>query len=412
LIIDTARLTLPRILKNAAYNTAIIGKWHLGLGSGDGPQWNSEIKPGPIELGFNSSFIIPATVDRVPCVYVEGHRVLNLDPKDPIEVSYKEPIGSWPTGQEHPELLKMKPSHGHNQTIVNGISRIGYMTGGKSALWTDEDIADVLVKKSIDFLEQNKDNPFFLYLSTHDIHVPRAPHTKFAGKSGLGSRGDVILQFDWTVGEVIKSLDRLGLAENTLLMISSDNGPVVDDGYIDGSVENLNGHTPAGILRGGKYSAFEGGTRVPLIIRWPKAISKGVSDAAVSQVDFLASFAALTGNTFTKKDAPDTKNALDVLLGRNKQGRDFIIEQSLNNTLSIRVGNWKYIEPGKGPPLSKETKIETGNSTEPQLYDLRADKGEKINVAAKYPDKLKALAVKLNALKGEAAVQQQEIKLQ
>ncbi len=146
LLIDTAKLTLPAILKNAKYNTAIIGKWHLGLGTGDGPQWNSEIRPGPLELGFNSSFIIPATVDRVPCVYVEGHRVLNLDLKDPIEVSYKDPIGNWPTGIKNPELLKTKPSHGHNQTIVNGISRIGYMTGGKSALWTDEDIANVIVK--------------------------------------------------------------------------------------------------------------------------------------------------------------------------------------------------------------------------------------------------------------------------
>ncbi len=412
LLIDTAKLTLPAIFKNAKYNTAIVGKWHLGLGTGDGPQWNSEIRPGPLELGFNSSFIIPATVDRVPCVYVEGHRVLNLDPKDPIAVSYNEPLGDWPTGVKNPELLKMKPSHGHNQTIVNGISRIGYMTGGKSALWTDEDIADVIVKRSINFLEENKNNPFFLFVSTHDIHVPRAPHANFAGKSGLGTRGDVILQFDWTVGEILKSLDRLGLANNTMVIISSDNGPVVNDGYQDGSVENLNGHAPAGVLRGGKYSAFDGGTRVPLIIRWPKVVSKGLSDAAVSQVDFLASFAVLTGQQYNAKDAPDSKNMLNVFLGKSKKDRDQIIEQSLNNTLSIIEGTWKYIEPGKGPAKSAETGIELGNNTQPQLYDLNKDKGEKNNLAKKYPEKVKAFAAKLGAIKSEAGIQQQEIKLQ
>jgi arylsulfatase A-like enzyme len=412
LLIDTTKLTLPAILKNASYNTAIIGKWHLGLGTGDGPQWNSEIRPGPMELGFNSSFIIPATVDRVPCVYVEGHHVLNLDPQDPIQVSYNQPIGNWPTGLDHPELLKMKPSHGHNQTIVNGISRIGFMTGGKSALWTDEDIANVLVKRSVSFLEKNRNNPFFLFVSTHDVHVPRAPHANFAGKSGLGARGDVILQFDWTVGEILKTLDRLGLANNTMVIISSDNGPVVNDGYQDGSVENLNGHTPAGVLRGGKYSAFDGGTRIPLIIRWPNVVSKGTSDAAVSQVDFLASFAALTSQQFNAKDAPDSKNTLNVFLGKSKKDREQIIEQSLNNTLSVIEGTWKYIEPGKGPAKSAETGIELGNSPDPQLYDLSKDKGEKNNVAKKYPEKVKAFAAKLGAIKSEAGIQQQEIKLQ
>jgi arylsulfatase A-like enzyme len=412
LLIDTTRLTLPAVLRSASYNTAVIGKWHLGLGTGEGPQWNGKVKPGPLELGFNQSFIIPATVDRVPCVYVEGHDVVSLDPKDPIQVSYKEPVGDWPTGLSNPELLKMKPSHGHNQTIVNGISRIGYMSGGKAALWKDEDIAHVLVERSVRFLEENKSRPFFLYLSTHDIHVPRAPHQTFAGKSGLGARGDVILQFDWTVGEVLKALERLNLAENTLVIISSDNGPVVDDGYHDGSVENQNGHKPAGNLRGGKYSAFNGGTRVPLIIRWPKVIAKGTSDAAVSQVDFLASFAALTQQEYNQKDAPDSRNALDVLLGKTRKGRDVIVQQSLNNTLSLIEGNWKYIDSSKGRAISTETNIELGNSVLPQLYDLSKDKGERNNIATRYPGKVKALHARLMALKGTSGVEQQEIKLQ
>jgi hypothetical protein len=143
LIIEPARPTLPAVLRKAGYATGCVGKWHLGLGTGK-IDWNGEIAPGPLEVGFGSSFVIPATGDRVTCVYVEGHRVFGLDPKDPIQVSYGAKVGDEATGRDHPELLKMGLSHGHDFTIVNGISRIGYMTGGKSARWLDEDMADVL----------------------------------------------------------------------------------------------------------------------------------------------------------------------------------------------------------------------------------------------------------------------------
>jgi hypothetical protein len=178
-IIQPGCVTLPLILKNAGYTTAVVGKWHLGLGSEEGPDWNGEIKPGPMDLGFDYNFIIPATGDRVPCIFVENRRVVGLDPSDSITVSYTKPVGNWPTGKDHPELLKMYPSHGHDMTIVNGISRIGYMTGGRSALWVDEDIADVTTGKAVKFIEQNKNKPFFLYFSTHDIHVPRVPNQRF-----------------------------------------------------------------------------------------------------------------------------------------------------------------------------------------------------------------------------------------
>ena len=112
--------------------------------------WNSEIKPGPLEVGFDYCFLMPATGDRVPCVYVENHRVVGLDPNDPLEVSFGESIGNEPTGKDHPEMLKMQPSEGHDQSIVNGVSRIGYMSGGKSARWSDEDMADTYVKKATD----------------------------------------------------------------------------------------------------------------------------------------------------------------------------------------------------------------------------------------------------------------------
>jgi arylsulfatase A-like enzyme len=291
----------------------------------------------------------------------------------------------------------MHPSAGHDQTIVNGISRIGYMSGGKAARWVDEDIADTITGKAVSFIERHKARPFFLYLATHDIHVPRVPHARFAGRSTMGPRGDVILQFDWTVGEIVRTLDRLKLADNTLLIVTSDNGPVVDDGYRDQAVEKLGSHTPAGLLRGGKYSAFEGGTRVPFIVRWPARVKPGRSNALMSQIDLLASLAALSGQTLPPGAAPDSQNTLTALLGESPTSREFVVEQAA--ALSIIVGAWKYIEPREGPAIEKSTNIELGNSPEPQLYDRLTDLGERRNMAAQLPDKVKELAARLAAIR-------------
>lgn len=396
-LILPGRSTLPLVFQQAGYKTGVVGKWHLGLGPQGGPNWNGDIKPSPLDIGFDYSYIMAATGDRVPCVYVENRRVVNLDPTDPIQVSFKEPIGNEPTGRANPELLKMKHSHGHDFTIINGIGRIGYMTGGKSARWKDEDMADIFTSKAVEFIEKNKAEPFFLYFSTQDIHVPRVPHQRFVGKSGMGPRGDVIVQLDWTVGEVMKALDRINLSKNTIVVFSSDNGPVVDDGYQDQAVELLNGHTPAGPLRGGKYSAFDAGTRVPFIVRWPGQVKSGVSSAAVSQVDLLASFAAFTGQSFDATTAPDTRNQLAALLGKDKKGRDFIIEHA--GTFSLLKDNWKYIEPSKGPKMSVQTNTELGNNPEPQLYDLSKDLGETNNLATTNPTKLKEMQDLLREIK-------------
>jgi len=377
--------TLPAMLQKANYTTGVVGKWHLGLGPSGGPDWNGTIKPGPNELGFNYSFLIPATGDRVPCVFVEDRHVVGLDPNDPISVSYGKPIGNDPTGKDHPELLKMQTSQGHDQTIVNGISRIGYMTGGQRARWTDENIADILTNKAKKFIVSNKAKPFFLYFATHDIHVPRVPNQRFVGKSNLGVRGDAILEFDWSVGEIMKTLDSLHLSENTIVIVSSDNGPVVDDGYKDFAWENLNGHTPAGPLRGEKYSAFDGGTCIPFIVKWKGHVKPNTSEALVSQLDFFTSFAKLTGQKLADNDAPDSFNELSVLLGKNAKGRDYIIEHAVNGTLSIIKGPWKYIEPHNGIKYDSSTHIELGNDPKSQLYNLNNDLGEKVNIADQYP---------------------------
>ena len=392
LIVEPGRTTLASVMKRAGYRTGVVGKWHLGLGDGS-IDWNGDIRPGPREIGFDESFLVPATGDRVPCVYVENGRVVGLDPKDPIEVSYDHPVGNDPTGKAHPELLKMHPSHGHDMTIVNGISRIGYMRGGRAARWVDEDMGDVLTAKATAFIERHRDGPFFLYFATHDIHVPRVPHPRFAGRSGLGPRGDVILQLDGAVGTILDTLDRLKLADRTLVLFTSDNGPVVDDGYRDEAVEKLGGHRPGGPLRGGKYSAFDGGTRVPMIVRWPGRVKPGVSDALVGQVDFLASFAALAGQALARQDAPDSLDVLGALLGTSPTGRDSLVEQA--GALSLIAGRWKLISPHAGPRMSSQTNIELGNDPQPQLYDLSVDLGERRNVAGEHPEVVRELTERL-----------------
>ena len=401
MIIQPGRRTLPLVMQKAGYETGVIGKWHLGLGAqGRELDWNRDITPCPLDIGFDYSFLVPATGDRVPCVYVENRRVVGLDPEDPIRVSFGKPIGNEPTGKDHPELLKMHPSHGHNQTIINGISRIGYMSGGKAARWVDEDMADVITDKAKDFIENNKDRPFFLYFSTHDIHVPRVPHSRFAGKSGLGPRGDVILQLDWCTGEILKSLDRLNLTENTLVIFTSDNGPVVDDGYKDQAVEKLSGHKPSGPLRGGKYSAFDAGTRIPFIVRWPARVkATGFSDALVCQIDFMASLASLTGQKLAKSDAPDSFDVLSALLGEARLGRDHLVEHA--GVLSLIKGDWKYIEPGRGPRINRNVNIELGKDPNPQLYNLKSDIGERRNLAGRHPELVRELAALLKKIRDD-----------
>lgn len=336
MIIDPGAETLPARLRTAGFATGVVGKWHLGLGAGN-IDWNGLISPGPGEVGFDYHFLIPATGDRVPCVYVEQGRVVDHDRGDPIEVSYGKRIGNLPTGKQRPDLLKQNWSHGHNATIVNGISRIGYMTGGEKARWIDEDMADVLTTKATAFIESHRKRPFFLYFATHDIHVPRVPHSRFVGATDMGPRGDAIAQLDWCVGEILDTLDRLGIADNTLVLFSSDNGPVLDDGYQDQAVERLGQHQPSGEFRAGKYSKFEGGTRVPLLVRWPgKILAGSTSDALVGQIDFPATLCTLVGAVVPAGAFLDSRDQGDALIGKDPIGRPHLVHEAKGLALRRR----------------------------------------------------------------------------
>jgi arylsulfatase A-like enzyme len=381
--------TVASVLKHAGYRTGMVGKWHLGLGTTE-PDFNAELKPGPIEIGFESAFFIPATGDRVPCVFVENHRVVGLDPKDPIRVSYTAPIGNEPLGFQHPEMLKIKFGPNHDKAIVNGISRIGYMTGGKAAHWKDEDIADTLAQRSVAFLEKQKaGTPFFLYLATHDIHEPMVPNPRFRGTSDCGWRGDVIHQLDWTVGEVLAALDRLGFTKNTLVIFTSDNGGAIKDTYDDGTNALHSRQPPNGILRGKKGNLYEGGHREPFIARWPERIRAGTeSSALIAHVDMIATFAALAGQKLPAGTGPDAVNVLPALLGeKGAQGRDELVLQNNGQApLALRSGLWKLVQR----PNDK-----------PELYNLADDLTETKDLASAEPERVREMSARLTAIRGK-----------
>jgi len=399
-IIQPGTETIATTLNAAGYTTGVVGKWHLGLGGEGGPDWNGELKPGPLEIGFDSCFLLPTTNDRVPQVYVQDHRVLNLDPADPLWVGKKKPSDNHPTGLTHRDTLKMDWSHGHNSTIHNGISRIGFYTGGHAARFRDEDLADKWVEKSNEFIEQNVDKPFFLFFSSHDIHVPRMPHERFQGKTSLGFRGDTIIEFDWCVGELMKTLDRLQLAEKTLVVLCSDNGPVLDDGYADEAIEKIGEHRAGGPFTGGKYSVYEGGTRTPFITRWTGRIEPTVSDAIVCTIDLPASLAAMTGQSIPEDAFLDSMDISAALLGQTEtSNRASLVQQDNGSSGSYgyRKGKWKLhrYDRKKANNVVVEEPLRRRNVPQFLLFDLSVDPAEKKNVIADHPDIAKAMRAEL-----------------
>lgn len=411
LSIPTNIMTLPKMFKQAGYDTAVVGKWHLGIGDGKKPvDWNSEVKPGPLEVGFGYSFLLPSTNDRVPCVYLENYNVVGLDPKDPLYVG-KAPADSkstvYPDGKkDRSAMTYYQSSHGHNNSVINGIGRIGYMSGGKSALWNDETMADVFVDQTRKYItsKKNSDKPFFLFFSSQDIHVPRTPHPRFKGKSKLGYRGDAMVQFDWSTGQVMQILEENGMTENTIVIFSSDNGPVYDDGYDDGttvktsSKEVDRGHDGSGPYRGGKYQIYEGGTRVPFIVRWPAKIKAGIkSEALFSQIDLVASFASYLEVPLTETDSIDSRNMWKTLTGESSEGLPYMIEEARG--LALRKGDWKYIANSSFKKRKKKGESSTTVKVSGQLFNLKTDIMEQKNLAKEKPELLKEMAELLEKLK-------------
>ncbi len=397
LVIDTAQLTLAKLLKSKGYHTGVVGKWHLGLGSGE-VNWNEQIAPGPNQVGFDYSYIMAATQDRVPTVYIENGFVAGLDPKDPIQVDYEQNFEGEPTGKDNPELLRMPWHHGHNNSIVNGIPRIGFMKGGKAAQWKDEQMADHFLSKAQAYVKAYKEEPFFLYYALQQPHVPRTPHPRFVGRSGMGPRGDVILEADWCIGAFVQTLEEEGLLENTLIIFSSDNGPVLNDGYYDEAVEKLGEHKPSGPLRGGKYSLFEAGTRVPFVTYWQGQIEPKVSQALVCQLDLLSSLASLVGS---EQQAQDSQDLLEVFLGKSEEGRAQLVIEATSRT-AFREGDWVMIPPYEGPAVSEQVNIELGNAEDYQLYNLEEDLGQQHNLAEAHPQKLEEMIQHFQQIRGEA----------
>ena len=397
LIIDTDRRTIGGLLQDAGYATACIGKWHLGFGKG-APDWNGELKPGPLEVGFDYYYGVPVVNSHPPFVYVENHRVVGLLPEDPIKMGRKYKAKT----KEHPEKM--------------GIVGLG---GGDAAhaLYDDDYVGTHLTEKAVDWIaKQPADKPFFLYLATTNIHHPFTPHPRFDGSSECGPYGDFVHELDWIVGEVVQALDKKGVSDNTLIIFTSDNGGMLN---IGGQQARAKGHHKNGKLLGFKFDAWEGGHRVPFIAKWPGKIPAGsTSDQLVSNVDMMATLAAITKTPLKPNEGIDSINILPALTGSlTAPVRDRLLLAAWKSThLSLRDGKWMYIpaQAGGGFTHAKRgghafggpasfpftgqdnSDIENGKiksgAPPAQLYDLESDPYQAKNLYTQHPEVVKKMS--------------------
>ena len=393
LLIDDDRTTIADVMKRAGYATSIIGKWHLGFGDNT-PDWNGDLKPGPLELGFDYYFGVPVVNSHPPFVYVENHRVVGLVPEDPFV------YGQMAKTEIFPEKRKLDDIGGADAA---------------HALYKDREVGTKLTEKSVEWIKEHNDEPFFMILSTTNIHHPFTPAPRFVGTSEAGRYGDYVHELDWMVGEVMNTLKEEDLDDNTLVIFTSDNGGMANVGGQDAWMA---GHRLNGKLLGFKFGAWEGGHRVPFIARWPGKIAAGsVSDQLISNVDLLATVAALTDQSLGEDEGPDSFNVLDALTGSPKeQIRDhLVLSPARKANMTIRKGKWVYINAqGSGGFGGKlETKFERGgpgsllltkyvnsdiengrykkDAPPAQLYDLEADPYQTTNLYRRYPEKVEEL---------------------
>lgn len=393
LIIDPEDFTIADLMKQRGYATAAIGKWHLGFGEQTPTNWNKPLTPGPLQVGFDYYFGVPFVNSGPPYVYVENESVLGADPDDPLEHQGK-PVSPTP---KYPDKSP--------NTFSGGMKA--------HSLYKDKEIGMTLARKSVNWIktQSQQEQPFFLYLSTTNIHHPFTPHEYFQGTSESGRYGDFVHELDWIVGEVLNALDDTGEAENTLIIFTSDNGGMLNVG---GQEAWRAGHRINGELLGFKFDVWEGGHRVPFIARWPgKTEPNTTSDQLLSNIDLFATLAAMAGYDLEKHEAPDSYNMLPALTEENLQKpiRDhLVIAPRRPENLGIRWGEWMYIgakggggwtggEPGDhilGGPAAlqfagqKNSDIKDGrfksDIPDEQLYNLNLDLSQSTNLIEDKPE--------------------------
>ncbi|GAA5507500.1 arylsulfatase [Novipirellula caenicola] len=403
LIIDTETLTIGKVFKNKGYATAALGKWHLGFGKGQN-DWTVPLRPGPQDLGFDYYWGVPLVNSGSPFVYVENDTIVGYDPSDPLIPGGKPPT---PTPTFPKEASVKQPN------------KFG---GAKKAhaIYDDEKTGTLLTEKAVNWISENKDNPFFLYFSTTNIHHPFTPAPRFKGTSQAGLYGDYIHELDWMVGEIMRSLEENGLSENTLVIFTSDNGGMLNFG---GRIAMEAGHKINGELLGFKFGVWEGGHRVPFIARWPgKIAANSESDQLICNVDMFATFVSLTGQDPNLLLDKDSVNVLPALLESPAESlrSDLVLAPRNEKLLSLRQGKWMYI-PGKGsggfsgskpnqhawggPPAaafagSENSDIVNGkikkNAPAAQLYDLEADVRQTKNLYREYPEVVSEMEARLS----------------
>ncbi|WP_322975092.1 sulfatase-like hydrolase/transferase [Aporhodopirellula aestuarii] len=404
LVIDHDQQTIASVLKDAGYETAIIGKWHLGFGDKT-PDWNGELKPGPLELGFDYYFGLPVVNSHPPFVYVENHRVVGMVPEDPFVYGKKAKT------QEIPEKMKLDNIGGADAA---------------HALYDDYQVGTTLTKKTVQWIKECGEKKFFLCLSTTNIHHPFTPAPRFQGTSECGLYGDFVHELDWIVGEVVKTLEQQGVADNTLIIVTSDNGGMFNH---TGQETWKMGHALNGKYLGFKFDAWEGGHRVPFIVRWPGKVEAGsTSDELICNVDMIASFAALTGQTLQDGQGQDSVNILPALTGGSVERDHLLLSPFKKSHLSIRKGKWMYIGgQGGGGFTSKEvgnhgfggpaaitftgrenSDIENGKikkgAPPAQLYDLKNDPAQTTNLYNSYPEVVQEMEALLKSYKPATSI--------
>ena len=367
-LIEQGRLTVPALLKSTGYATAGVGKWHLGLGSADKVDYSKPHKPGPVDHGFDYYYGIPASLDMDPYVYIENDRTV------------EQPTANTP-GQNEPRGVFWRPG-----PIAPGLKI--------------EEVLPTLRDKAVGYLQQRAktpDQPFFLYFPLTGPHTPWVPHPQYRGKSGAGIYGDFVMQCDDVLGSVLKTLDDTGLASNTIVIFTSDNGA-----HWTPEDKKKYPHRANASWRGMKADIQEAGHRVPFLVRWPGVVKAGaVNNDPGCLTDLMATVAEITGKPLPRDAGEDSFSLLPALKG-GKGTRDTIVHHSVDGVFAIKQGEWKLIFGRGSGGFSQPKKIEV-KPGEPagELYNLARDPGETANLYLKHPDVVKRLTALMDRYKQE-----------